>query len=181
LSKYDIIITATNAGEVLISNEDVKNACSQRKEEKQIYIDLSVPRNIYHGVRMNEKVNLITIDDLEDIINKNAARRMNSGSDAFIIIDEKVKEFYNWYRNRSLRPVINAITENIRHIHNEELNGYSNSYNEDTLNAVEQCASRLTQKYIRSIIKNLREINEKGETIESLDAIKELFIFDNKK
>ena len=177
LNEFDIVITATNAGEVLISTDDVRNACSQRDSKQQIYIDLAVPRNIHHGVKANKNARLIAVDDLQEVIDKNATKRLESSTDAKTIINEMASEYKNWYQNRNLRPIIQAITENMQKLHEAEITGYSNNYNNETYCAVNEYASRLTQKYIRTLIKNLREINENGQPLGSLDTIKELFIF----
>ncbi len=179
LHRYDIIITATNAGKVLITVDDVKNAMQNRGKKQQVYLDLSVPRNIHHGVKANKSVHLIAVDDLQAIINRNTAKRLESRNDAYKIIDQMAKEYKTWFQSRSLHPVILAISENMQKLHEEEIKGYSKCYKGETYEAVNEYASRLTQKYIRTLIKNLREMDEKGQQLGSLDTIKELFIFDS--
>ena len=53
LNDYDIIITATGSGEILIDKSDIKTT------EKQILIDLAVPRNIHQNVGEKENCTLI--------------------------------------------------------------------------------------------------------------------------
>lgn len=178
LFDYDIVVVATNAGEILISKEDVKQSLIKRSGKAQVFIDLSVPRNVEAGVQQSEAIELITIDDLKGLLEINSSRRYDSVREAEIIIEQSSGEYFNWYRNRALKPIIQSITENMQKMHKNELSGNSSGYAPETLEAVEQYTSRLTQKYIRSIIKNLIEINEKGEVTGSLEAIKELFIFE---
>ncbi len=178
LSDFDIVVTATNAGEILISEKNVQQSLIKRSGKTQVFIDLSVPRNVDAGVQRSDAIELITIDDLQELVEINSSRRYGSIKEAEIIIGQSSRDYFNWYRNRALKPVIQSITENMQKVHKNELSGNSSGYTPETLEAVEQYTYRLTQKYIRNIIKNLIEINEKGEVNGSLEAIKELFIFE---
>jgi glutamyl-tRNA reductase len=178
LFDYDIVVTATNAGEILISEKNVRQSLLKRSGKTQVFIDLSVPRNIEAGILQFEATELITIDDLQELVEINSSRRYGSIKEAEIIIEQLSGDYFNWYKNRALKPVIQLITENMQKMHKNELLGSSSGCTPEILDAVEQHTSRLAQKYIRSIIRNLIEINEKGEVSGSLEAIKELFIFE---
>lgn len=179
--KFDIIVTATNAGKFLLHADDIDKSVNKRGNKKQVFIDLSVPRNIQFSDIHYDNAEVIVIDDLQEMIDLNSAKREESIKDAQLIVSEMTDSFYTWYNNRALKPVIQSITKNIEEIHQNEIDGYTTCYTTETFDAINQYATRLTKKYIRKIIKNLIDMNEKGEYSNSLDAIRELFIFEPNK
>ncbi len=172
LNDYDIIITATGAGHVLFDKNDIHS------KREQIFIDLAVPRNIHPNVGEMPNVRLITIDNLQDDLKNTTNLRYESRKDAEMIIDQMSGEFFTWFDNRALRPVIKAITENMQKMHELEIEGYRRCYDPDTLKVIDEYAGRLTQKYIRTLIKKLKELNENGNAAHSLNIINHLFEFD---
>lgn len=180
IQNYDIVVTATNAGNYLIDSNDIENSAHLRKGSKQIFIDLSVPRNIQFPENKPINTDIIVIDDLHEIIEANTSMREESVQDALEIITEMTDFYFTWFKNRALKPIIQSITKNIEGIHQNELCDFSINYTDETLDAVNQYATHLTRKYIRKIIKNLVDLNEKGEAGDSLETIKELFIFESK-
>jgi glutamyl-tRNA reductase len=172
ISDSDLIITATEAGHLLINKDDIDNS------HKQIFIDLSVPRNIDMNITEHKNIHLISIDDLQEDLASNTLIRKESKRDAEVIIDQMTNEFFTWLENRALRPVIKSITENMQKIHLAEIENSKQCYTPETYKAIDEYASRLTQKYIRTLIKKLKEINENGNAAHSLKTINDLFEFD---
>jgi glutamyl-tRNA reductase len=172
LKNYDIIITATGAGRILIDKEDIEDSSDQ------IFIDLAVPRNINQNVTDHSNVNLITIDSLQQELNNTTARRIDSKKDAEVIIDTMTEDFFNWLENRALRPVIKSITENMQNMHKTEIAKYQPCYSPEEYKSIDEYASRLTNKYIRTLIRKLKEINENGHAADALSAINQLFEFE---
>jgi len=173
LNDYDIILTATGAGKVLIDKNDVNG------KNKQVFIDLAVPRNIDHNITEHANCSLITIDSLQADLEHTTSKRIKSKKDASSIIDQMANEYFTWLENRALRPVIKSITENMQKIHQTEIEASKGCYSEDIYQAVDEYAGRLTKKYIRTLIKNLKEINENGNAAHSLKTINDLFEFDS--
>ena len=173
INDYDIIIAATDSGKILVEKKDITGA------QKQIYIDLAVPRNIDHSITEHNNATLITIDNLQEDLDGTVSKRIESKKDADAIIDSMTNEYFNWLENRALRPVIKSITENMQKMHEAEIENSKQCYSPEIYNAVDEYASRLTKKYIRTLIKNLKEINENGNAAHSLKTINDLFEFDS--
>lgn len=179
LVHFDVIITATAAGKVILDKENIENSVLQRNGQMQVYIDLAVPRNIAPEIRNLENCHLLTVDSLNNHLEKNAEIRQLSKNDAEKIIEAMVEEYYAWYDNRTLKPVIKSITSNMQKIQKAELLKYKQNCAPEMCDAIDEYTNRLTQKYIRTLIKNLRELNENGEASASLDSINELFEFES--
>ncbi len=173
LNDYDIIITATGAGTILIDNSDISN------KNEQVFIDLAVPRNISKNINHLENKKLITIDSLQEDLDKVTSQRLESKTNAGLIIDEMTTEYFTWLENRALRPVIKSITENIQKVHENELENSSTFYSPEMLKIIEEYSGRLTNKYIRTFIKKLKELNENSGENFSLQTIIDLFEFDS--
>lgn len=178
LSQFDIIITATSAGEYLIDKKDAEKAIKTRKGKKQLYIDLSVPRNVDVEIKALDNTEVICVDDLQKILDDHKDLRENSLEKASVIIDELVDESLIWLNSRTLRPLIKSITTNMQKISQCELSEYKKNTDEDTQKQIEKYTNLLTQKYIRLFIKNLKEATDNGSETASLDTINQLFSFE---
>jgi glutamyl-tRNA reductase len=176
---YDIVIVATGSKVSLVTRTMIEQALAERKGGSQVYIDISVPRNIEENVEGLEAARLFTIDDLQEIVNANMEKRKGSIDAANEIINEIVAEFSEWLASRSLRPAIKAITYNMLKVTKEELSLYNNINSEETQHAIKEFSNHLTQKYTRLFIKNLKEMTSNGKRTESLKLVNELFSIGN--
>ncbi len=172
---FDILIVATGSTVPLITENMVEQSILKRNKKEQIYIDISVPRNIEEKVEELEGVKLFTIDNLQAVVNTNMEKRKGSVSGANKIIEEIVEEFSEWLASRSLRPAIKAITYNMSKISKEEMSGYNKVNSEEMQMAINQFSKHLSQKYTRLFIKNLKEMTANGRNTESLEIVSELF------
>ncbi|NQU52476.1 MAG: glutamyl-tRNA reductase [Bacteroidetes bacterium] len=172
---FDILIVATGSTVPLITENMVEQSILKRNKKEQIYIDISVPRNIEEKVEELEGVKLFTIDNLQAVVNTNMEKRKGSVSGANKIIEEIVAEFSEWLASRSLRPAIKAITYNMSKISKEEMSGYNKVNSEEMQMAINQFSKHLSQKYTRLFIKNLKEMTANGRNTESLEIVSELF------
>jgi glutamyl-tRNA reductase len=177
LHGFDIVMIATSAPQPIITTEMVKHNKTIRPELKQIYIDLSVPRNIEKEVGELENITLLGVDDLQEIVNQTTEKKKESAAKAQIIIDEVVADFAEWLASRSLRPAINTITANLQAINHEELSTYRKLSTPEMQEIVDDYAKHLTQRYTRLLIKNLKDLTDNGKNIDSLKTINDLFKF----
>lgn len=173
----DIVMIATSAAKSLITKEMVIKSLKMRNNQPQVYIDLSVPRNIEKEVGDLENINLLGVDDLQEIIRQTTERKKESAAKAEIIIDEVVADYTEWLASRSLRPAINTITTNLQAINIEELSTYRKLCKPELQEIVDDYAKHLTQRYTRLLIKNLKDLTDNGKNIDSLKTINDLFKF----
>ncbi len=178
LAQFDIILTATSAGEYLITKADIEKVKETRKDKKQLFIDLSVPQNIDMAIAELKNSRLICVDDLQKILDDHKEMRENSIENANIIINELVQESLSWLNSRSLRPVIKSITSNMQDLYKNELTEYCKNMDEEQVKEIDKYTGLLTQKYIRMFIKNLKDATHNGSSIDSLDVVNQLFNFE---
>jgi glutamyl-tRNA reductase len=178
LHGFDIVMVATSAAASIITAEMVQKARAIRPEHKQVFLDLSVPRNIESSVGQIEYVELLGVDDLQEIVNQTAEKKKESAQKAHLILDELVADFSEWLASRALRPAINMITTNLQSINQEELSTYRKLATPEMQEIVDDYAQHLTQRYTRLLIKNLKNLTDNGKNIDSLKIINDLFKFD---
>src|SRR5690606_1023430 len=172
---YDIIIVATGSKTPLVTREMVEESLKNRKNEQQVFIDISVPRNIENSIEQLEAIQLFTIDDFNEIIQTNMEKRKDSLETAHEIISEIVDDFSEWLASRSLKPAIQAITYNLQKISKEEVSGYNKVDSEEIQMAINEFSKHLAQKYTRLFIKNLKEMTANGKKTDTLKLVNELF------
>jgi glutamyl-tRNA reductase len=171
---YDIVIVATGSPLPLITLEMIQTSLTRRNGKNQVLVDISVPRNIEQNIETLDAVELVTIDDLQEVVNSNMGKRKECIESATKIIDEIVDDFSEWLASRSLRPAIKAITYNMLKVTKEELSGYKVGSEESQL-AINEFSKHLTQKYTRLFIKNLKEMTSNGKRTDSLKLVNDLF------
>ena len=178
LHGYDIVMIATSSTTPLITADMIKKTLHIRPGHKQVFIDLSVPRNIESAVAEIKNIELLGVDDLQQIVNQTTEKKKGSAEKAKIILDEVVTDFNEWLASRSLRPAINTITSNFKAINQEELSTYRKLSTPEMQSLVDDYAQHLTQRYTRLLIKNLKDLTDNGKNIDSLKIINDLFNFE---
>jgi len=178
LHGFDIVIIATSSPDPIITAEMVEHNQHVRPDHKQVYIDLSVPRNVESAVGELKNIELLGVDNLQEIVNQTTEKKKESAELAKVILDEVVSDFNEWLASRSLRPAINTITTNLQAINQEELSTYRKVNTPELQEIVDDYAKHLTQRYTRLLIKNLKDLTDNGKNIDSLKIINDLFKFE---
>jgi glutamyl-tRNA reductase len=177
LPQSDIIMVATGGQNHLIGLEDVKVSMAARNSNPQLYLDLSVPHNIDKSIGTLENVKLFGVDDLQEVLDVTSEKRKQSMDQALVIIDEVANEYMDWFESRTIRPIIQTIMTNMQQICAKELANY-NADSSKSPEMLEDFSKRLTQKYVNSFIKNLKEISKNNTSSYSLNIINDLFMFE---
>ena len=144
----------------------------------QIFVDYSLPRNIEPSIAEMSGIELVSMDEIQKVVDGTVELRKDSIEKALQIIDEKVDEYFEWFEMRALRPVIKSITMNMQKLREIEVPNRVGNLDPETYKLIDEQTQNITQKYIRSIIKNLKEVTQKGNSTLDLQAIDKLFQFD---
>lgn len=111
LAAADVVICATGAPHSVIHRRDVEQALAGRGHGPLVLIDIAVPRDVDAGVRALPGVHYYDLDDLNAFVQANMARREAAMVDVERIVSEEAARFMDWYRGRSVTPVITALRE----------------------------------------------------------------------
>ncbi|MDP4267967.1 MAG: glutamyl-tRNA reductase [Bacteroidota bacterium] len=174
LMHADVVITATSASTSIISYYDVESAMNHRKGKQQIYIDLSVPRNISEDISKLDNVRLFGLDNLLDIVNSNLEKRKDAVEQATLILNDIIYEFHAWLTSRSLLPTIKKI-KSFHNFNEKEFETFAKANSVKDIALYHQFVSHLSEKITRKLIKNLKNVTDNGRNTDYINLIDRLF------
>ncbi len=171
----DIIFIATGASAPVITKKIAEQSMKMRDYKKQIYIDLSVPRNIEISVSEISGIHLYSVDDLQNVVNETGLKRREAAVKAKKIIQDTADEYENWLSSQKLSPTIQKIITHFDNINNNELNGFKKTHANCDCSEVSLYANHITNKYKRLFIRNLKNITDNGKKTEYMQMLDKLF------
>ena len=180
IAQSDIVIVATGAQNILISKENVQASMDLRNNSPQLYIDLSVPRNVDKSIETIDQVKLFGVDDLQEVLDNTTEKRVQSIEQAHQIIEEVAQEYMEWFEARAIRPIIKTIATNMQELCAREVAAYKIANGNKNSELIEEYANKLTLKFMSSFIKNLKEISKTNTSSHALNSINDIFVFDKK-
>jgi glutamyl-tRNA reductase len=95
LSHVDVCICSAGAPHYLLERALIRDVMAQRQSTPLLLIDISTPRNIDPAVADLPDVQLISMDDLNNIIIENIEKRRSAIESVERIIERKVSAFYD--------------------------------------------------------------------------------------
>ncbi len=99
LTKADIIISATSAPSHIIDKRTLKENKIVLEEDKKLYLDLAVPRDIHEGIIRDED-SLYNLDDIWALHRKNSRNRDEAEKKYLYLLDQKLEELIKWSKYR---------------------------------------------------------------------------------
>jgi glutamyl-tRNA reductase len=121
LSAADIVISATGAAAPILTKAHVEAIMRSRRNRPLFIIDIALPRDVEPAAGEIEQVFLYNIDDLQQTVRENLARRTGEIERADIIVAEELAKFAAWLRSRSAVPTIVALRQHCENIRRAEL------------------------------------------------------------
>ena len=174
LPQSDIILVATGAQNHIITKDMVEKFVSGRSGT-QLYMDLSVPRNISTDIIHLPNVELFAVDDLQEIVKQTQNKRKEAISEAMAIIQLVKQEFNDWLNVLELTPSIMKIQKNMEAVNSFELEGFLriNGITENEM--IARYAEHISRKYTRLFIRNLKHVTNNGKQREFINVVNQLF------
>ena len=130
LTQVDVCICSSGAPHYIVERNAVEQIMALRQNQKLLFIDISVPRNIHPDVALVAGVTLETIDTLDRVVANNESRRQVAIQDVENIVSAKLMEYYEKvrrcrsYQSESLSELVPAeknIKINQKEMENESL------------------------------------------------------------
>ncbi len=179
LPQSDVVMVATGAQSHIITKEMLEPFIHQRKE-KQLYMDLSVPRNISTKITELPNIELFAVDDLQEIVKETQSKRKEAVAEAMEIIRLVKHEFNDWLCALELTPAILNIKKNIHDINAGELEGFLKINGITDNEMISRYADHISNKYARLFIRNLKHVTENGKQREYINVVNRLFELNEK-
>lgn len=121
LNQADVVISSTGSPDTLISKEMVKEAQKQRQFDPMLLVDIAVPRDIDENAGDIDGVYSYSVDDLQNIIQRNLAQRQQAAKQAEMIVDEECKAFFEWLKQQQSSDLIKRYRQDAEAIRQELL------------------------------------------------------------
>ncbi|MEC7885631.1 MAG: glutamyl-tRNA reductase [Pseudomonadota bacterium] len=163
LEDTDILITAT-ASNLPVIGKGAVETCMKKRKHKPIYmVDLAVPRDIEHEVKEIPNTYLYSLDNIQELIEKNYNTRRLAATDAKSIIDLRVKEYMSWRKAQTAFSVIRMYRNHCEEIKNEALKKALKQIKsgKDPVEVVTQLSSNITSKLSHE---PTQALNKAGQT-----------------
>jgi glutamyl-tRNA reductase len=111
LAAADIVVSCTASTLPLVTETAVAAAIRTRRHRPILMVDLAVPRDIEPAVANLGDVYLVSIDDLQQLIDENRQRRELAADDARTLLGQEVARFLADSRAHDAAPAIRVLRE----------------------------------------------------------------------
>ena len=168
ISNSDISIVATSSPVPTVTN---KTAVFNKD---LLILDLSVPKNVDEKLKENPNINLLDLDYLSNVTDKNLNKRKEYIPKAEKIISETKKVFDDWVETRKYAPTVNALKTKLKEIQQNKINllkKKTSTFNNDNAKEVSE---HLIQKITNQVANHLRDSNDFEEELKSIKTIFQL-------
>lgn len=121
LEAGDVLITCTDAPEVLIRAEAVRDVILARRGRPLLVIDLAVPRDVDPAVGRLPGVFHYTVDDLEAVVRANREERARLAAEAEAVVAAERDAFVAWWHELDAVPLITSLRHRADELRRREL------------------------------------------------------------
>ena len=121
LHQADIVISSTGSPNVLITQDMVKQSQKVRHYAPILLVDIAVPRDIDETVAELDSVYHYTVDNLQDIIQRNLNQRELASEQAQEIISQECHDFFEWLKVHQFSNLIKYYRQDAERIRQELL------------------------------------------------------------
>jgi glutamyl-tRNA reductase len=178
LKKADIVVSSTACPHLILSRQDAENIAKERNRRPMVMIDVAVPRDIDPAVREVEGIHLFDMDDLEQVVKRNAGGRQAAAEGAEKIVQAEVQGFRRKLMAERVVPTIVALRQRLDELCRQELEVLRHEFGpftEDQDQALTALTSHITQRIAGSLARELKELPERTEQDMLTAAVGRLF------
>ncbi|MFC2066067.1 glutamyl-tRNA reductase [Chloroflexota bacterium] len=182
LTNCNLVVTCADAPHHLLDVSNVEAAVRQRPESPLVIIDIAVPRNVASAVAQINNVFLYNIDDLTTISEQNRKQREGEIEKAGEIIAAEVKEFFAWWQDLEVRPVVAALMKKAEEIRRSHINRTLKKLpplSEEDRYSLEMMTRTIVTKILKEPIRNLKANGRHAPGY--ADMVRDLFHLDIEK
>jgi glutamyl-tRNA reductase len=178
LTEADIVVTATGAGEPVLTRARVEEAMRPRRSRPLFVIDIGVPRDVEPSAGNLDQVFLYNIDDLQAIVSENLARRSAELQRAEAIVQEELTRFAAWMQSRGIIPTVVALRQRFEAIRRSELARLEPKLAglpPEARARVDEITHLLIEKLLLTPTEQLKTVSDETMAVAYADALNRLF------
>ena len=180
LPEVDVVVSSTGSGEWVIGSEVVADALSNR-EEPLFFIDIAVPRDVDPVVQTLGRAYVYDIDDLQDVVERNADSREEAAGEGEAMVGPEVFEFMGWLSTLHVVPLIKELRDGAERIRHHEVSRTLGKMDlsPEEQKAVERLSHSLVKKLLHGPISEIKARAEAGSPLDSLEVRRRLTSLDD--
>jgi glutamyl-tRNA reductase len=177
VSQYDIILSAAQVSEPLITKSDFEGARFGLK----YLIDLGMPRSIDAEIAKIPGTLLYNIDNIRNQTEETIQKRLAAVPHVESLVQDALAEFDNWEQEMEVSPTINKLKNALEDIRKEEIARYLKNLDADKLEVIENITKGMMQKIIKLPVMQLKAACKRGEAETLIDVLNDLFNLEGDK
>jgi glutamyl-tRNA reductase len=173
LGAADIVITATGAGQPILTKARIESVMRPRRSRPLFIIDIALPRDVEAAASEIEQVFLYNIDDLQMAVQENLAKRASEVHRAEEIVGEEVEKFGGWFKARGAIPTVVALRQHAEQIRKSELDRLSfkmSSLSPEARGRVDEITRLIVEKLLLTPTEQLKSLGD-SETIHTYTEV----------
>jgi glutamyl-tRNA reductase len=181
LQEADIVVSATNSPHHIIEKDGLAQVMEARQGRPLLAIDIAVPRDIEPACRELPGVSVHDIDDVQQIVERNASGREAEARRAELIIETELDRFERWLASLEVVPTITALRERgdevVRRVMAENESRWQ-SLGEADRERMEAMAKAVASRLLHEPTVRMRRAAGDEEAYNYVSALRELFGLD---
>ena len=172
LNEVDVVITSTSSPHLILNKEQMP------KLNKHLTIlDLAMPRDVDSLIGILDYVDLYDVDDLQDISDRNTAKREALAMEATRITKSYVEDFMVWLKMIKIDPTIQSLNEKCEEIHRDSMHYIENKLELTPREhkIIDKMIMPSLKRLIREPVKALKEVENMDKQEAYVKMLHELF------
>jgi glutamyl-tRNA reductase len=172
----DVLFVATVAPYFLVTYDRVKEAMDSRKDGMLI-MDLSNPRTVDDKVSTIDKIKVMNLDQIAEMVQKNIQTRIGVVSSAEQIINDELPVVEAAMKRLEVEPIVTNVFKEIDQVRLKELKKalqMLGEKDEDKIRIIDQLTQAIVEDIMSIPMNNLRKASEQGDA-EILKTVTRLF------
>jgi glutamyl-tRNA reductase len=138
-------------------------------------VDLSVPRSIETSVEDVPGVILYNVDNIRSKASETLEKRLASVPRVEEIIEESIKEFFDWKKEMIASPTINKLKQSLEQIRQEEMARFMKNADKKEYAVIDKITKSMMQKILKVPVVQLRAACQRDQAEEMIQIISDLF------
>jgi glutamyl-tRNA reductase len=178
LHEADIVISSTGAPGFIVSAEQLQWALKRRSQKPMFLIDIAVPRDIEPAANDLDNIYLYTIDDLQEVADKNVEARRDEIDRGLELVDAGVDQFWRWLRGLAAEPTIVSLSRELDEIRARELEkslAHLQSLSPEQREEIEYLTRRIVNNILQKPLAQLKQDVHEEEHVSVLQTVRRLF------
>jgi glutamyl-tRNA reductase len=181
LVNVDLAVSTTNSPHHVIERDGLDQVMAEREARPLLLIDIAVPRDIDPECREVAGVSVYDIDDVQQIVERNAGSREAEATRAERIIETELDRFEKWLASLEVVPTITALREHgdevVRRVMAENENRWENLGEADRAR-MELMAKAIASRILHEPTRRIRRAAGHDDAYQYVSALRELFGLD---